>query len=86
MDRARTVAQVNFSSKLRDGMQEVKGLQGLIVVDVVEGTALASLPHMQAILASRPRSFPAPAAAVQWALRSGKDGSISHSCCACSRS
>ena len=52
-------------------VQEIIGLQGLIVVDVVEGTALASLPHMQTILASRPRSFPSPDAAINWALHSG---------------
>ena len=46
-------------------------LAGLIVIDVVEGTALASLPHMSAVLARRPPRFPSLAAAVTWALDSG---------------
>ena len=44
---------------------------GLCMVDLVEGTAVDSLQHMAAIVASRPSAFSDHAAAVQWALRSG---------------
>lgn len=47
------------------------GLSGCVVVDVVEGTALAALPHMRAVLAARPRGFASPGEAARWALRSG---------------
>ena len=46
-------------------------LAGLVVLDVVEGTAMASLAHMRGVLAKRPASFPSAEAAVAWALRSG---------------
>lgn len=49
----------------------IPNVQGVVVVDVVEGTALASLSHMNAVLQARPRSFPTPNAAIQWSLRSG---------------
>ncbi|MEW5312924.1 MAG: hypothetical protein WDW38_004522 [Sanguina aurantia] len=44
------------------------GLAGVVVVDVVEGTAIAALPFMGTILSHRPTSFPSPEAAVSWAL------------------
>ena len=47
------------------------GLAGCVVVDVVEGTALAALRHARAALAARPRGFDSREAAARWALRSG---------------
>jgi pimeloyl-ACP methyl ester carboxylesterase len=44
---------------------------GVMVVDVVEGTALASLPHMKAVLSNRPSTFDSLEEAVGWALGSG---------------
>eukprot|EP01129_Flabellula_baltica_P015437 TRINITY_DN7871_c0_g1_i1.p1 TRINITY_DN7871_c0_g1~~TRINITY_DN7871_c0_g1_i1.p1 ORF type:complete len:322 (-),score=52.07 TRINITY_DN7871_c0_g1_i1:34-960(-) len=43
----------------------------LIVLDVVEGTAMESLPKMVAILQSRPHSFESPEEAISWSLRTG---------------
>ena len=48
----------------------VKGLVGLAVVDVVEGTALEALGSMQRIIASRPSSFPSMHKAIEWAVSS----------------
>lgn len=45
-----------------------------MVVDVVEGTALASLPFMAGVLAKRPRRFASLAQAVGWALDTGEAG------------
>ncbi|DAZ99297.1 TPA: hypothetical protein N0F65_005465 [Lagenidium giganteum] len=42
-----------------------------MVIDVVEGTAIASLEHMHVILGKRPQSFPSIAAAIDWSLHSG---------------
>ncbi len=53
-------------------VQAIPSLEGLVVIDVVEGTALASLPHMSAILSNRPPSFPSLQVAFEWARHSGK--------------
>jgi protein phosphatase methylesterase 1 len=47
------------------------GLAGCVVVDVVEGTALAALPHMRGVLSARPVGFDSREDAARWALRSG---------------
>ena len=52
-------------------MQEVPCIEGLVVIDVVEGTAVASLPHMSAILSNRPPSFPSLQVALEWAKHTG---------------
>lgn len=52
-------------------MEQIPSLVGVVVVDVVEGTALASLEHMHRILASRPKFFATEEEAVHWALHSG---------------
>ncbi len=44
-----------------------KGLVGVCVLDVVEGTALESLGHMTRILNARPGRFTEPSEAVDWA-------------------
>ncbi|KAL4442685.1 hypothetical protein ABPG77_006679 [Micractinium sp. CCAP 211/92] len=49
----------------------IPSLAGVVVVDVVEGTALASLPFMAGVLAKRPRRFASLAQAVDWALDTG---------------
>ncbi|GBG87772.1 hypothetical protein CBR_g45928 [Chara braunii] len=46
-------------------------LAGLVVVDVVEGTAMASLAYMQAVLASRPRHFLTVERAIEWSVCGG---------------
>ncbi|XP_024930463.1 uncharacterized protein LOC107421438 isoform X2 [Ziziphus jujuba] len=46
-------------------------LAGLVVVDVVEGTAMASLIHMQKILSSRMQHFPSIEKAIEWSVRGG---------------
>ena len=53
--------------------QEAPSLEGLVVVDVVEGTAVASLPRMSAILSNRPPSLATcqeDYARRQWPLKS----------------
>jgi hypothetical protein len=42
------------------------------MIDVVEGTALASLPHMLTVLDNRPPAFPSLKAALDWGHRSGE--------------
>ncbi|GAV68736.1 Abhydrolase_6 domain-containing protein, partial [Cephalotus follicularis] len=46
-------------------------LAGLVVVDVVEGTAMASLVHMQKILSSRMQHFSSIEKAIEWSVRGG---------------
>jgi len=46
-------------------------LSGLVVVDVVEGTAMASLIHMQKILSNRMHHFSTIEKAIEWSVRGG---------------
>ncbi|KAL2519798.1 esterase/lipase/thioesterase family protein [Forsythia ovata] len=46
-------------------------LAGLIVVDVVEGTAMASLVHMQKILSNRLQHFSSIEKAIEWSVKGG---------------
>ncbi|XP_044510426.1 protein phosphatase methylesterase 1-like isoform X5 [Mangifera indica] len=46
-------------------------LAGLVVVDVVEGTAMASLIHMQKILSSRMQHFSSIEKAIEWTVKGG---------------
>ena len=46
-------------------------IKGVVVVDVVGGTALEALPGMTKILSSRPHSFPSVPSAIQWTEASG---------------
>ena len=41
-------------------------LAGLIVIDVVEGTAMEALASMQSFLRSRPKHFPSLEQAIEW--------------------
>ncbi|CAO2656903.1 Nn.00g057060.m01.CDS01 [Neocucurbitaria sp. VM-36] len=45
-------------------------LLGYGVFDVVEGSAMEALKHMQTYLASRPKTFPSLSAAIEWHIRS----------------
>jgi len=46
-------------------------LIGLIVIDVVEGTALEALANMQSFLRGRPKNFATLERAIEWAVRTG---------------
>ena len=43
-----------------------KRVQGMIVIDVVEGTAIEALPFMTNILENRPKIFKSQESAIQW--------------------
>lgn len=47
-------------------------LSGLVVIDVVEGTALEALQGMQSFLRGRPKDFPSLENAIEWSVRSGQ--------------
>lgn len=49
---------------------------GLIVIDVVEGTAKEALSHMQQILRARPSSFKSIEYAIEWYVRSGQTRNV----------
>ncbi|KAK8763303.1 hypothetical protein V5799_034083 [Amblyomma americanum] len=50
----------------------IPNLIGLIVIDVVEGTALEALQSMQSFLRGRPASFKSLEYAIEWCVRSGQ--------------
>ncbi|DBA73372.1 TPA: hypothetical protein ACH3X1_011416 [Trebouxia sp. C0004] len=60
--------------------KEIARLEGMVVIDVVEGTALSSLPYMATVLKQRPSSFDSQEAAVHWARRSGMSRSTEAAC------
>nr|QEE59975.1 protein phosphatase methylesterase 1 [Betula platyphylla] len=51
--------------------KSLPSLAGLLVVDVVEGTAMASLIHMQKILSSRMKYFSSVEKAIEWSVKGG---------------
>jgi protein phosphatase methylesterase 1 len=53
-------------------MQLISSLAGIIVIDVVEGTAMDSLQSMQSFLRSRPTNFKSIENAIEWCVRSGQ--------------
>lgn len=53
-------------------MHLVPSLVGIVVIDVVEGTALESLQSMQSFLRSRPNHFKSISNAIEWCVRSGQ--------------
>ncbi|XP_071551344.1 protein phosphatase methylesterase 1 isoform X2 [Panulirus ornatus] len=50
----------------------VAGLAGLVVIDVVEGTAMDALSSMQSFLRGRPQKFNSLQNAIEWSVRSGQ--------------
>ncbi|KAK4256217.1 hypothetical protein QN277_009111 [Acacia crassicarpa] len=51
--------------------KSLPSLAGLVVVDVVEGTAMNSLVHMQKILSGRMQHFQSIEKAIEWSVRGG---------------
>lgn len=47
-------------------------LIGIVVIDVVEGTALGALSSMQSILRGRPQTFNSVEEAIKWSVQSGQ--------------
>eukprot|EP00276_Gloeochaete_wittrockiana_P011384 CAMPEP_0184650268 /NCGR_PEP_ID=MMETSP0308-20130426/7783_1 /TAXON_ID=38269 /ORGANISM="Gloeochaete witrockiana, Strain SAG 46.84" /LENGTH=297 /DNA_ID=CAMNT_0027083667 /DNA_START=101 /DNA_END=994 /DNA_ORIENTATION=+ len=52
-------------------VNSLSNIQGLVVIDVVEGTALQSLAYMQTYLHNRPSSFDSVEKAIEYVIRSG---------------
>jgi pimeloyl-ACP methyl ester carboxylesterase len=57
-------ARAAYSSKIIN-------LVGVVVIDVVEGTAMAALSHMHTILQNRPDHFQSLEEAIEWSISSG---------------
>nr|SVE80774.1 EOG090X07NZ [Daphnia magna] len=52
--------------------EQLPTIAGLIVIDVVEGTAMEALASMQSFLRSRPKHFHSLEQAIEWSVRSGQ--------------
>lgn len=50
----------------------IPNIAGVVVIDVVEGTAIDALRSMQGFLRSRPSSFSSICKAIEWCVRSGQ--------------
>lgn len=57
-------------------LNKLPTLSGLIVIDVVEGTALEALSSMNAVIRNRPRIFKSIPQAIEWSLRSGQTRNV----------
>eukprot|EP01083_Nonionella_stella_P038626 105055_1 len=53
------------------GMDGIPSLVGIVVIDLVEGTALNSLIHMRSIINRRPKSFDTMEKAIRYCVTSG---------------
>jgi len=53
-------------------LELIPTLVGIVVIDVVEGTAIESLQSMQSFLRSRPNYFKSITTAIEWSVRSGQ--------------
>jgi protein phosphatase methylesterase 1 len=42
----------------------------MIIIDVVEGTAIETIPYMNQILGERPKQFDSIEAAIKWSIQS----------------
>jgi len=49
-----------------------KAIKGLLIVDVVEGTAMEALPFMEQIVKNRPLDFPDLRSVVKYGIMSGQ--------------
>lgn len=49
---------------------------GLVVIDVVEGTAIDALQSMQNVLRCRPKTFQSLDTAIEWSCRSGQTKNV----------
>lgn len=58
--------------RLAAGRSLEECVKGIVVIDVVEGTAMAALPHMRALLDKRRRQFESVEAAVRYVVRAGQ--------------
>ncbi|GAB4813324.1 hypothetical protein N2152v2_000370 [Parachlorella kessleri] len=52
-------------------LNAIPSLEGVVVIDVVEGTAISSLPFMESVLRGRPLRFESLRQAADWALATG---------------
>jgi len=59
---------VHTSNKLKSTNYNVVGL---VVIDVVEGSAIDSLRSMKMILSNRPKIFPSSEKAIEWSVKTG---------------
>ncbi|XP_065571773.1 protein phosphatase methylesterase 1-like [Artemia franciscana] len=50
----------------------IPNLIGVVVIDVVEGTAMEALTSMQTFLRGRPNTFPSLDNAIEWCIKSGQ--------------
>lgn len=57
-------------------LEHVAGLAGLVVIDVVEGTAMDALSSMQGFLRGRPQNFNSLQNAIEWSVRSGQTRNV----------
>ncbi|XP_059489256.1 protein phosphatase methylesterase 1 [Neocloeon triangulifer] len=53
-------------------LELIANLVGVVVIDVVEGTAMDALASMQSFLRSRPSTFSSLENAIEWSVRSGQ--------------
>lgn len=54
-----------------EAAKSIPNMLGVVLMDIVEGTALEALSHMKQVISGRPKSFRSIEEATEWAVRSG---------------
>ncbi|KAG2372835.1 hypothetical protein C9374_013115 [Naegleria lovaniensis] len=61
-------------------VNSIMTVRGVIVIDMVEGSALSSLPNTKRFLESRPKKFKTMEAAIKWSVQNGVVNNIQSAC------
>ncbi|XP_076343764.1 protein phosphatase methylesterase 1 isoform X2 [Tachypleus tridentatus] len=70
---AETLANMGGALAVHTAYSEyISSIIGLVVIDVVEGTAMDALQSMQSVLRGRPTLFSSLEKAIEWCIRSGQ--------------
>mmetsp|Transcript_3293 Transcript_3293/g.11942 ORF Transcript_3293/g.11942 Transcript_3293/m.11942 type:complete len:420 (+) Transcript_3293:119-1378(+) len=59
---------------------ELRNLCGLVVIDLVEGTAMAALPYMEGLIKGQPQGFASVRKGVEWCMTSGQCKNMEAAC------
>ena len=72
MGGAIAIKVANVIETQMTGSELHKAVLGLVVVDVIESTAMEALPYMETIVKNRPKQFPDLKSVVKYGIQNGQ--------------